>query len=98
MLWEGEGRADLSCVLLDKGGTRVAEEAKEVEESDEAEETDEGQEAEETEEAEEADEAQETHEREEVGRNCGCGCVTTRRLWSGASVDEERLIGYCRTR
>ena len=91
MPWEGEGRADLSCVLLDKGGTRVAEEAKEVEESDEAEETDERQEAEETEEAEEADEAQETHEREEVGRNCGCCCVTRKR-------DRPRLVGYCRTR
>ena len=42
------------------------------------------------EEAEEAEEVQETKEREEVGRNCGCCCVTRNR-------DGPRLVVYCRT-
>ena len=44
MPWEEEGRAKVSWVLLDRGGTRVVEEAKEVEEANEAEEIKEAEE------------------------------------------------------
>ena len=69
MPWEGEDRAKVSWVLLDKGGTWVAEETQETEEADEAEEIAE---------AEEAKEVKAPRRQ----RRCGCLLVWKRKWYS----------------